>query len=736
MMRNILTKSASIIVGKKGKWITLGIWLLAIISFQFLLPASGDYTDDTQNPLPSDQPSIQAAAVIEEYFPNSDGLPGLITWHRESGLTEEDLADIQQISQSLTDDELTAQEMVIPYQDFPLPALMDMISEDGTTFIQTILFQSNASAEETKMGLMEFEERAVGILDVNPFEQTLDTDDLLARVTGPAGISVDATELFENADVSLLIGTVLLVLIFLLLIYRSPILPFIPLVAVGAAYAVATPILGWMAKSGWISYDSQGIAIMTVLLFGAGTDYCLFLIARFRLYLYEEKNRLKAIRHALSDTSGVIGVSGLTVVSALMALLISQYGTIHNFAVPFGLSIFIMMISSLTLVPALLSVIGRSAFFPFIPRTEAMENQRAQKKNKKVKLHKQSRFWHNVGHFAAKKPLRTILMTLAFLIGSSVFVTQIDYSYDTLSSFPEDTPSREGFALISDAFGSGDLAPVQVVFDTGGASVDVAADLENVEGIARVEEPEVSEINEHFISYQLELDANPYSNEAMDDLERIQMNAADIVLQNDLAGVWIGGQTAEQVDQRTIIAEDEVKIIALVVVVVSILLLLYLRSITAMIYLVATVLISYTSALGLGWIILHYGFDVPSISALIPIYAFVFIVALGEDYNIFMISNIWEKKRNLPLRQAIREGVGQSGGVITSAGVILAGTFAVLTTLPIQVLVQFGLITAIGVLLDTFIVRPLLVPAITSLLGKWAFWPSKQMEKKSVKEEQ
>ena len=625
--------------------------------------------------------------------------------------------------------------MAVPYQEIPLPALQEMISEDGTTFIQAILFKSNVTADETKAGLTELEERASDILGENPFEQALDSNELVTRATGPAGISVDATELFADADVSLLIGTVLLVLVFLLIIYRSPILPLVPLLAVGAAYAVATPILGWMAKSGIISYDSQGIAIMTVLLFGAGTDYCLFLIARFRLFLYEEQNRLKAIRLALSDTAGVIGVSGLTVVSALMALLVSQYGTIHNFAVPFGLSIFVMMISSLTLVPALLSLIGRTAFYPFVPRTEEMEHKRAKKKNKKVKLHKQSRFWHSVGQFAAQKPIRTILITLVLLIGSSFFVTQVQYSYDTLSSFPEDTPSREGFALITDAFGSGDLAPVQIVFDVAGEDVDLTEDLESLRGVYKVEEPEVSEVNDDIVMYQIELEENPYSNEAMDDLEAIQASAIEIKDQHQLADVWIGGQTAEQVDQRSIIEADEGKIIALVVVIVSILLLLYLRSITAMLYLVATVLISYTSALGLGWVILHYGFDVPSISALIPIYAFVFIVALGEDYNIFMISNIWEKKRSLPLKQAIREGVGQSGGVITSAGVILAGTFAVLTTLPIQVLVQFGLITAIGVLLDTFIVRPLLVPAITSLLGKWAFWPSKQMAEKSIEKE-
>lgn len=733
-MNHFMKKLISGIVGKKGRWITLIVWVLLIGVLQMVLPSSSTYTDDSVEPLPSSEPSMKAANIVEEKFPNSDGVPALLTWYNKDGISEKELTTIASLSKELNENKLPHQEMAVPYDKMPMPALKELVSEDGTTFIQTILFEKGASSDELKEGLTELETRVDREFEGNPLNEKMTSDSLVARVTGPAGISVDATGLFKNADVSLLIGTVLLVLVFLLLIYRSPILPFVPLIAVGAAYAVATPILGALAKAGYISYDSQGISIMTVLLFGAGTDYCLFLISRFRLFLYEEGSRLQALKRAFLDTSGAIGVSGLTVVSALLALLVSKYATIHNFAIPFSLSIFIMMISSLTLVPALLSILGRSAFFPFVPRTEDMEKERAQKKNKKVKLHKQSRFWYKVGAYSANKPVRTVIITLLFLIVSSTFVTGIKYSYDMLSEFPKDTPSREGFDLISDGFGAGDLAPLTVVFEQNGENENIKNDLARLDGISRVENPETSQSDQNFVSYKVELEQNPYSNEAMDDVEQLRKNLKELSDDKRFENVWVSGQTAEQLDQRTVIAHDETKIISFVIVVVALLLLLYLRSIVAMVYLIATVLISFTSALGLGWVILHYGFDVGAISGLIPIYAFVFIVALGEDYNIFMISNIWEKKKELPLKEAIKEGVGQSGGVITSAGIILAGTFAVLTTLPIQVLVQFGLITAIGVLLDTFIVRPLLVPAITSLLGKWAFWPSK-LGKVKVREE-
>jgi RND superfamily putative drug exporter len=189
--------------------------------------------------------------------------------------------------------------------------------------------------------------------------------------------------------------------------------------------------------------------------------------------------------------------------------------------------------------------------------------------------------------------------------------------------------------------------------------------------------------------------------------------------------VWLSGRTVEQYDTRQASSRDARAIIPVVIVLIALLLLVYLRSVVAMVYLMATVLLSYFSALGLGWLIIHYGLGADAIQGFIPLYSFVFLVALGEDYNIFMVSSIWKKSRSMPLRRAIREGVAETGSVITSAGLILAGTFAVLATLPIQVLVHFGIITAIGVLLDTFVVRPFLVPAITVLLGRAAFWPGR-----------
>ena len=192
---------------------------------------------------------------------------------------------------------------------------------------------------------------------------------------------------------------------------------------------------------------------------------------------------------------------------------------------------------------------------------------------------------------------------------------------------------------------------------------------------------------------------------------------------------WIGGETSSQFDAKEVTERDESIIQPVMIVIIAILLLLYLRSVPATIYLVGTVLLSFVAALGAGWLILHYFFGADAIAASIPLYSFVFLIALGEDYNIFMVSEIWKSKKKQKHHQAIENGVARTGSVITSAGLILAGTFAVLATLPIQLLVQFGVVTAVGVLLDTFIVRPLLVPAITTVLGRYAFWPGPLFKK-------
>lgn len=270
--------------------------------------------------------------------------------------------------------------------------------------------------------------------------------------------------------------------------------------------------------------------------------------------------------------------------------------------------------------------------------------------------------------------------------------------------------------------------------DTEGLSggEDLKSVLSSLSYVDVVSDPQQGSVNPKITAYDIEFKDNPYSIEAMNHIPALQATVESALTESGIENaqdkVWISGQTATQHDTKELGERDTDLIIPVVIGLITVLLLVYLRSVVATVYLVGTVILSFFSALGLGWIIIHYVLGADAIQGSIPLYSFVFLVALGEDYNIFMISNIWKKRKHMPLKQAIAEGVNETGSVITSAGLILAGTFAVLASLPIQVLVQFGIITAIGVLLDTFVVRPFLVPAITVLFGRVAFWPGKHQE--------
>jgi RND superfamily putative drug exporter len=426
-------------------------------------------------------------------------------------------------------------------------------------------------------------------------------------------------------------------------------------------------------------------------------------------------------------------MSGFTVVLALFALLLAKYGAYHRFAIPFSVSIFIMGIASLTLVPALLAIFGRTSFFPFIPRTPQMEVKRAKAKGKPVPELKVSRK-KGIGGLVVTRPWAIVGVTVIGLGILASFSSGIKFTYDILSSFPKNMESREGFDLIGKQFSPGELAPAKLIIDTQGkaSGEDLKVILGGLTYVDTVSDPQQGAVNKDIVGFDIEFKSNPYSLEAMGHIPTLLDTAEQALIDVDVANpadhVWVSGQTATQHDTKEIGDRDTDLIIPVVIGMITVLLLIYLRSIVATIYLVGTVILSFFSALGLGWIIIHYVMGADAIQGAIPLYSFVFLVALGEDYNIFMISNIWKKRKTMPLKQAIAEGVNETSSVITSAGLILAGTFAVLASLPIQVLVQFGIITALGVLLDTFVVRPFLVPAITTLFGRWSFWPGKHQE--------
>ncbi|ASN06477.1 MMPL family transporter [Virgibacillus necropolis] len=734
-MNKFLQKWSNTVAGSKSRFATLVIWLLIIGILSFVWPQVNDEETASTNLLPEDAMSVEAAKIIQEQFPSDTGVPLLMVWYREGGLKEADFQAVQSIYEQLKHDPLEQQTLVPDFGNIPVEALMKSASSDGTALTTPVFFEKESQAETLQQALNVLKKKVTNVTKTNPFKEELAKDGLHVRFTGPVGIQTDATELFSQADITLLVTTVLLVLVLLIVLYRSPILAIVPLISVGIAYGLISPLLGFMASQGWIEVDAQAISIMTVLLFGAGTDYCLFLISRYRDELQLEANKYTALQQAIANSGSAIMMSALTTVLGLVTLSLAQYASYDRFAVPFSLAIFIMGIAVLTFLPSILAMLGRVAFFPFIPRTEKMAQELEKKKGKPVRHPKtRSRFSKSVGRLVTDRPWPVIIICTIFLGGLALFVPKIEFTYGVLDSFPEDMPSREGFQVIADHYPPGKIAPVQIIVDTDGHDVSLQSDLSSLKLIENVSDPRTGEKDSNYQAYELTLAIDPYSTKAVNQIPELKASVQNSLEQAGVqqAGehVWIGGETAALYDTEEVTSRDQNLIIPVVLVIIAALLLVYLRSIVAMVYLLLTVVLSYLSALGLGWLLIHYGFDAPAMNGLIPLYAFVFLVALGEDYNIFMVSSIWKNRKHMSMKEAISEGVGQTSGVISSAGLILAGTFSVLAVLPMQVLVQFGTVTAIGVLLDTFIVRSLLVPSITTVLGRFAFWPGMRWKQK------
>ncbi|AWE08994.1 hypothetical protein DCE79_17330 [Lysinibacillus sp. 2017] len=732
MSKHPLEKWGQIMGGKNTRWIVASLWIIFAVVFALIFPQINSVENYVGEEIPDTYTSVQAGGIIEEQFSSNSGIPLLITWYKDAGLTEADLTNIQQLYKQLAEDPLDGQQTLPPFHEMPVQALMGAVSENGKAIVTPVFFSPDKNSDVLKENLANIKERTEAQFGENPYETKLDDDGLHARFSGPVGISIDATDLFKSADFQLMVATVLIILIILLVIYRSPILAIIPLVVVGIAYLVVSPLLGAMADHGWIDKDAQAVAIMVVLLFGAGTDYCIFLITRYRDVLLVEENKFTALATAVRESVGAIIMSGLTVVIGLATLALADYGAFQRFAVPFSFGVLVTGFAVVTLLPAVLGILGRAAFWPFVPRTVEAEKVHAEKKNKPYKERKPNhRFMRAVGEFVTSKPWLVIIVAGVILIGLAITSTNIKYNYDLISSFPEDMPSREGFTIIAENFTPGELAPVQLLVDGEGTDLDITKELEALPYVGLVEDMRTGETKKNIQLYEIDLDKDPYSNAAMDDVEQMKEDVKSILAKQNLENneFWIGGETSAQLDQKVVQLGDEKLIQPVMIIIIFLVLLVYLRAIVTSIQIMITVLISFFSALGAGWLIIHYGLGHEAMASAIPLYSFVFIIALGNDYNIFMISDIWKnRKRGIPHKQAISKGIASTGAVITSAGLILAGTFLVLASLPIRLLVQFGIVTAVGVLLDTFVVRPLLVPALITVFGKWSYWPNKKLK--------
>ncbi len=723
---------------RKGVWVILLAWIILTGALS-AAPSVNDYKVNTgENDLPKGAQSVVASEKFDAYFLDDNGLFALLVFHNKEGWNTQNFTEVDEVSKWVEEDStLETIQSAVPFHQFPEQVKGDFLSEDGTTLVLPLFLKDN----------LEMDEVHDTVQSIETFTETALTSGTMV-ITGPAGIASDTIAIFSNADLVLLFSTIALVLILLIVIYRSPLLAIIPLVAVAFVYQVVDRVLGLLAKNEVFTVEAQSISIVMILLFGATVDYSLFVFSRFREELRKQEDKHEAMRKAVRGIAEPLIFSGGTVFAAMLVLLLADYGPYHSFAPVFTITIAIVLVAGLTLIPALFTIFGRRAFWPFIPKVgeETLEK---------------NRFWGKVGGFVTRKPVLAGGLVLVFLLLNASQLLNANYSYNIIQSFPEEMKSRIGFEQLEEKFPAGELAPVNVLVEKESGFTFSSSELDAIEalnesfigtnGVSSTTLPEkeivatggregsriVSEDGKT-VKFDIILSMNPYEKEAMDLLHKLNESKEEILrdsgLDTEEYNIYFAGETATSTDIRSTNDRDTIMIVVAVTIVIFGMLIFHTRSLVAPVYMIATILLSYASALGLSWWIFDTFFGFEGMSYRIPLYAFVFLVALGVDYNIMLISRIKEENRYFSIKEATRRGVALTGGVISSAGVILAATFGVLMTQPILELFMFGFIVCLGILMDAFLIRGMLVPAIVTLLNNWNWWPLKVIEQKNQKE--
>ncbi len=541
---------------------------------------------------------------------------------------------------------------------------------------------------------------------------------LESHVTGPGGIFADLFGAFGSIDTKLLQTTLIVVAIILIVVYRSPILWIIPLFTAGTALGLATMVVYYLAKADVIDLNGQTQGILDVLVLGAATDYALLLISRYREELHHHESRYESMKIALRGVVEPIVASGSTVIAGLMVLLLSDLSSNRGLGPVGSIGIASAMLAALTLLPALLIVFGRWIFWPKVPRFDDQDE-------------KLSGVWAKVGSFVDRKPRAIWVTTALVLIVFAGFSTTL--KSDGLAqtdAFTTRTDSVIGLEKLGEHFPSGEGTPVEIVVDQADIAAASAA-IKGVKNVANVvpvtkldpttRQPTADlKIVDGKVLLYATLIVAPDSVEAKETIPVLR-EAVKAVDQN----ILVGGQTAVGYDVDQSSRRDNRVIIPIVLVLIAIILGLLLRSIYAAALLLVTVVLSFAATLGVCALVFEHVFGFAGTDASFPLFAFVFLVALGIDYNIFLMTRVREESMKIGTRAGVIKGLTVTGGVITSAGIVLAATFGVLGVLPLVFLAELGFAVAFGVLLDTIVVRSLLVPALVREIGPKIWWPSK-----------
>ena len=541
---------------------------------------------------------------------------------------------------------------------------------------------------------------------------------ITTHVTGPAGLFADLFEAFGSIDTRLLQTTLIVVAIILIVVYRSPVLWILPLFTAASALGIATMIVYYLAREDIIDLNGQTQGILDVLVLGAATDYALLLIARYREELHQHQSRFEAMKIALRGVVEPIIASGSTVIAGLMVLLLSDLSSNRGLGPVGSIGIASSMLAVLTLLPALLIIFGRWIFWPKIPRFGDVDE-------------KLSGIWSKVGSLVDRRPKAVWISTaLALLIFAGFSTTLKSDGLSQSEAFTTRTDSVIGLEKLGEHFPSGEGTPVEIVVDQADLAAAAAAigrvsnvasvvPLTNVDPVTQRPTSQLKVVDGKVVLYAT-LKVAPDSAEGKESIPLIRQAAKQVN-----PNILVGGQSAIGYDVDQSSRRDNRVIIPIVLLLIAVILGFLLRSILAAALLLGTVVLSFAATLGVCALVFDHVFGFAGTDAAFPLFAFIFLVALGIDYNIFLMTRVREESLKIGTRAGIIKGLTVTGGVITSAGIVLAATFGVLGILPLVFLAELGFAVAFGVLLDTIIVRSLLVPALVRVIGPKIWWPSK-----------
>ena len=682
--------------GRRSKWLVLGVWLILALALGPLAGKLGDVEETGANAfLPGGSESAQVNTALEKFRGEDEIVPAVAVYARDGERTTsadaaKARADRAKFAPHAAEGEKTTG---------PVP------SKDGKALMLVVPLPTGGDTDITDT--VE-KLRAVAAAHAPP--------GLDAEVGGPAGSLTDNVAVFDDLDATLMLATGAVVAVLLLITYRSPVLWLLPLLSVGFAAVLTQTVTYLLAKYASLPVDPQSGGILMVLVFGVGTDYALLLIARYREELHRTEDRHAAMRTALRRSGPAILASAGTIAAGLACLALADINSSRSLGLVGAVGVVCAFLAMITVLPALLVATGRWVFWPFVPR-----HGTAPRESRTV--------WARVGALIARRPRWSWLMATGVTALLALAATGITLGLTEEEKFQDKPESVVAQEKITAHFPSGSSDPATVVVRTDAAG-QVTGAARQVPGVQSVRTDDRTEDGE-LTSLAVTLKDAPDSDAAKDTVDRLRGAVHEV----EGADARVGGTTAEDVDVRSAAERDLRTVIPVVLAVVLLVLVWLLRSLLAPLLLLGTVVLSFLGALGASNLLFEHVLGYAGVDRSIPLMGFVFLVALGIDYNIFLMTRVREEvAQGRRHARGVLTGLTATGGVITSAGVVLAATFAVFATMPLVTMAQLGVLVGVGVLLDTFLVRTVLVPALALDLGRTLWWPGVLWRRRDIPE--